>query len=139
MFCGCRPDSAAEPNTHVCPVCLGCPVLPVPNDEAIRLTVLTGLMLDCEITATPVRPEELLLSGHAEELPDHPIRRAHLRRWALDVELLDGSTKRIGITRVHMEEDVGKTTHGESPPAASTTPSTRSIDYNCAGVPGWIA
>src|SRR5213592_185631 len=50
MWCGCANQSGAEPNTHVCPVCLGLPgVLPVPNEEALRLTVLTGYLLNCEI------------------------------------------------------------------------------------------
>ena len=71
-------NSARAPNTHVCPVCLGLPgVLPVANEEALRLTVLTGFLLNCEIPALrQVRPEELFLSGHAEELPDHAIRQA---------------------------------------------------------------
>ena len=54
MWCGCANQYGSEPNTNVCPVCLGMPgVLPVPNDEALRLTVLTGYLLNCEIRASP--------------------------------------------------------------------------------------
>ncbi len=82
MFCGCPTDFGGEPNTQVCPVCLGLPgSLPVANKAAIEATIRIGLALNCSIAAlVPVRPEELLLPGHAEELPDQPVRRAALRR-----------------------------------------------------------
>ncbi len=89
MWCGCANEFGAPPNTHVCPVCLGLPgVLPVANEEALRLTALTGLLLNCaDPPLRQVRPEELFLSGHAQELPDHPIRQALDRRtaaWSLN-------------------------------------------------------
>ena len=75
MFCGCANQYGDPPNTHVCPVCLGLPgSLPVPNEEAIRKTILTGFMLGCQIAPVEVRPEKLFLPGHAEELPDQPVR-----------------------------------------------------------------
>ena len=72
MFCGCANKFGAEPNTQVCPVCLGLPgSLPVLNQTAVESAIRIGLALNCEIVAVvPVRQEELLLSGHAEELPD---------------------------------------------------------------------
>ena len=78
MFCGCATGFGAEPNTQVCPVCLGLPgALPVVNEKAVESAIRIGLALNCEIAAVvPVRPEELLLPGHAEELPDQPVRRA---------------------------------------------------------------
>jgi aspartyl-tRNA(Asn)/glutamyl-tRNA(Gln) amidotransferase subunit B len=79
MWCGCANAFGSEPNTNVCPVCLGLPgVLPVPNEEALRLTVLTGLLLNCAIPrfAKFDRKKKLFLPGHAEELPAHAIRPA---------------------------------------------------------------
>ena len=72
MFCGCKNEFGGPSNSHVCPVCLGLPgVLPVPNEEAIIKTILTGEMLGVPgRDALQVRPEKLFLPGHAEELPD---------------------------------------------------------------------
>ena len=78
MFCGCANKFGAEPNTQVCPVCLGLPgSLPVLNQAAVESAIRIGLALELRDRAVvPVRPEELLLSGHAEELPDLAVRRA---------------------------------------------------------------
>ena len=78
MFCGCPTEFGAEPNTQTCPVCLGLPgALPVVNVKAVESAIRIGLVLSCEIAhVVPVRPEELLLPGHAEELPDLAVRRA---------------------------------------------------------------
>ena len=78
MWCGCANQYGSEPNTNVCPVCLGLPgVLPVPNEEALRKTVLDRLSAQLRDPALrQVRPEELFLSGHAEKLPAHAIRQA---------------------------------------------------------------
>jgi hypothetical protein len=89
MWCGCANAFGAPPNTHVCPVCLGLPgVLPVPNEEALRLTVLTGLLLNCEIPRfAKFDRKNYFYPGHAEELPDHAIRPAvHGQRlsWSLN-------------------------------------------------------
>ena len=81
MFCACPVEFGAPPNTHTCPVCLGLPgALPVMNHEALRMTVLTGLMLGLRHRADlQVRSQKLFLSGHAEELSDLAIRHAALR------------------------------------------------------------
>ena len=78
MFCGCATAFGAEPNTHTCPTCLGLPgSLPVVNAVAVESAIRIGLALNCTIArVVPVRAEELLLPGHAEELPDLAVRRA---------------------------------------------------------------
>ena len=74
MWCGCANAYGAEPNTQVCPICLGLPgVLPVPNEEALRKTVLTGYCSIAIPALRQVRPEELFLPGRAEELPAHAV------------------------------------------------------------------
>jgi aspartyl-tRNA(Asn)/glutamyl-tRNA(Gln) amidotransferase subunit B len=113
MFCGCSAAYAdAAPNSHVCQVCAGMPgVLPVANREAVRYTLMTALALHCEI------PEFSKFDRKNYFYPDLPkgyqISQFDLplsRRGYLDIDL-DGAVKRIGITRVHLEEDTGKSTH----------------------------
>jgi aspartyl-tRNA(Asn)/glutamyl-tRNA(Gln) amidotransferase subunit B len=136
MFCGCRVTFGAEPNTNVCPVCLGHPgSLPVPNREAIRRIIKIGLALECEIA-----PHSLF---HRKNYfyPDMP-KNYQISQYDLpicvgghlDVELPDGTTSRIGITRVHMEEDTGKTTHGSASGRIHDADSAL-IDFNRAGTP----
>jgi aspartyl-tRNA(Asn)/glutamyl-tRNA(Gln) amidotransferase subunit B len=136
MFCSCRNVFGADPNTHTCPVCLGHPgSLPVPNREAIRRIVLIGLALDSEIA-----PHSLF---HRKNYfyPDMP-KNYQISQYDLpvcvgghlDVDLPDGSTKLVGITRVHMEEDTGKTAHGSASGRIHDAESAL-IDYNRAGVP----
>ena len=114
MFCGCRNVFGADPNTNTCPVCMGHPgSLPVPNAEAIRRIVKIGLALESAIA-----PHSLF---HRKNYfyPDLP-KNYQISQYDLpicvgghlDIDLGAGSTKRVGITRVHMEEDTGKTTHG---------------------------
>src|SRR5580692_3156267 len=111
--CGCPTAYGAPPNTQVCPVCLGLPgALPVLNVEAVRLAVQTALALSCTIVLRsrfarknyfyPDLPKGYQISQYDEPFS----QRGHL-----DVET-DGVTRRIGITRVHMEEDAGKNVHG---------------------------
>ena len=78
MFCGCANEFGGEPNTKVCPVCLGMPgALPVPNEKALEHTVDAGLAFGAEIPVVlEVRPEELFLSRHAQGLPDLAVRHA---------------------------------------------------------------
>ncbi len=136
MFCGCRVSFGAEPNTNVCAVCLGHPgSLPVPNREAIERIIKIGLALDCEIAPHslfhrknyfyPDMPKDFQISQY-----DLPICVG----GHLDVELPDGTTKRVGITRVHMEEDTGKTTHGSSSGRIHEAEYAL-IDFNRAGTP----
>ena len=136
MFCGCRNVFGAEPNTNTCPVCMGHPgSLPVPNAEAIRRIVKIGLALDSAIA-----PHSLF---HRKNYfyPDMP-KNYQISQYDLpicvgghlDIDLADGSTKRVGITRVHMEEDTGKTTHG-SESGRIHEAEYALIDYNRAGVP----
>ena len=113
MFCSCDADySNTTPNTHVCPVCLGMPgVLPVINKKALEYTAMTALALNCDIPEYSKfdrknYPYPDLMKGYQISQYDAPIG---LGGW-LDVTV-DGETKRIGITRVHLEEDTAKLTH----------------------------
>ena len=136
MFCPCTNAFGAEPNTQTCPVCLGHPgTLPVPNREAISRIITIGLALGSEIAPRslfhrknyfyPDMPKNYQISQY-----DLPICVG----GHLDVDLPDGSTSRIGITRVHMEEDTGKTTHG-SDSGRIHDATHASVDFDRAGVP----
>ncbi len=127
MWCGCANAFGAPPNTLVCPVCLGLPgVLPVPNEEALRLTVLTGLLLHSEI------PRHARFDRKNYFYPDMP-KNYQLTQYALPSTLggyldfeFEGEIHRVRITRAHLEEDVGKSTHFER---------HSGVDFNRAGVP----
>jgi len=136
MFCGCRNVFGEEPNTDTCPICMGHPgSLPVPNAEAIRRIIKIGLALDSTIAPHsvfhrknyfyPDMPKNYQISQY-----DLPICVG----GHLDIDLSDGTTKRVGITRVHMEEDTGKTTHGSTSGRIHDAEHAL-IDYNRAGVP----
>ena len=135
MFCGCANAFGAPPNSNVCPVCLGLPgSLPVPNAEAIASIVKIGLALGCEIASDslfhrknyfyPDMPKDFQISQY-----DLPVCVGGV----LEVDV-DGSKRRIGITRVHMEEDTGKTTHAGSTGRIGQADYAL-VDYNRAGVP----
>jgi aspartyl-tRNA(Asn)/glutamyl-tRNA(Gln) amidotransferase subunit B len=136
MFCGCPTAFGAAPNTQVCPVCLGLPgSLPVANRAAIEATIRIGLALNCEIATWcrfarknyfyPDMPKNFQISQYDEPLCTDG--------W-LDVEV-DGRTVRVGIERVHLEEDTGKTLHigGSTGRIHGATESL--VDYNRAGIP----
>ncbi|HJS25877.1 MAG TPA: Asp-tRNA(Asn)/Glu-tRNA(Gln) amidotransferase subunit GatB [Actinomycetota bacterium] len=135
MFCGCRNEFGAPPNSNVCPVCLGLPgSLPVPNEEAIASIVRIGLALGCEIA-----PDSLF---HRKNYfyPDMP-KDYQISQYDLPVCVggyleidVDGTKRRIGITRVHMEEDTGKTTHAGASGRIGQAEYAL-VDYNRAGVP----
>jgi aspartyl-tRNA(Asn)/glutamyl-tRNA(Gln) amidotransferase subunit B len=136
MFCGCRNEFGAEPDTNVCPVCLGQPgSLPVPNRQAIASIIKIGLALNSEVA-----PHSLF---HRKNYfyPDMP-KNYQISQYDLpicvgghlEVELPEGTTKRVGITRVHMEEDTGKTTHGSLSGRIHEAEHAL-VDYNRAGVP----
>jgi aspartyl-tRNA(Asn)/glutamyl-tRNA(Gln) amidotransferase subunit B len=137
MFCGCPTTFGAEPNTQVCPTCLGLPgSLPVVNENAVRSAILIGLALNCEIVPWcrfarknyfyPDMPKNFQISQY-----DEPIA---VNGW-LDVELDDGSTVRVGIERAHMEEDTGKSLHVGGATGRIHGADYSLLDYNRAGVP----
>ncbi len=134
MFCGCSADySGAGPNTHVCPVCLGMPgVLPVINEQAIRFIVMTGLALNCTIAEFSKfdrknYPYPDLMKGYQISQYDLPVCQ---NGW-LDVSV-DGQTRRLGITRVHMEEDTARLLHRTDPVTGETY---SLVDVNRSGSP----
>ncbi len=127
MWCGCANVFGAEPNTHVCPVCLGLPgVLPVANEEALRLTVLAGLLLNCRI------PSRAKFDRKNYFYPDMP-KNYQITQYDqpsavngyVDFES-GGRMARVRIARAHLEEDVGKSFHFER---------HSGVDFNRAGVP----
>ncbi len=137
MFCGCPTEFGAEPNSQVCPVCLGLPgALPVVNEKAVESAIRIGLALNCDIAAWcrfarknyfyPDMPKNFQTSQY-----DEPIAYdGHL-----DVELEDGTVYRVEIERAHMEEDTGKSLHvgGSTGRIHGATHSL--VDYNRAGIP----
>ncbi len=133
MYCGCRNQPGAPPNTNVCPVCLGLPgALPVINQRAVELTALTGLALNCSIAEFTrfdrknyFYPD--LMKGYQISQYQRPI--AH-DGW-LELEH-DGQRQRVGIRRVHLEEDTAKLTHRIDP---ATGESISLVDVNRSGVP----
>lgn len=140
MFCGCPVAFGGEPNTRTCPVCLGLPgALPVPNAAAVEATVLAGLATGCEISAFsqfhrknyfyPDMPKDYQISQY--DLP-------FCIDGGLDVEVEVDDTeyvRRVGITRIHLEEDTGKMVHvgGAEGRIAGATKSL--VDFNRAGTP----
>ena len=133
MFCGCSANYASEPpNTLVCPVCLGLPgSLPVVNRRAVEYTAMTGLALNCEIPdftrfdrKNYFYPD--MMKNYQISQYDHPIAR---NGW-LDVEV-GGETRRVGIRRVHLEEDTAKLMHR----VESNGHAYSLVDVNRSGVP----
>ncbi|QQE74969.1 Asp-tRNA(Asn)/Glu-tRNA(Gln) amidotransferase subunit GatB [Brevibacillus composti] len=129
IFCGCPTEFGAPPNTHTCPICLGHPgVLPVTNKQAVEFAMKAALALNCEISREtkfdrknyfyPDSPKAYQISQY-----DQPIG---YNGW-IDIEV-NGVTKRIGITRLHLEEDAGKLTH-------SDFGGDSLVDFNRVGVP----
>jgi len=133
MFCRCSADYAsAPPNTHVCPVCLGMPgVLPVINQKAVEYTIMTALALNCTISDYTKfdrknYPYPDLMKGYQISQYDAPIGH---HGWLI-IEV-DGQRRKVGITRVHLEEDVAKLVHCASPGGESYS----LVDVNRSGVP----
>ena len=129
IFCGCSTKFGAEPNSHTCPVCLGMPgVLPVLNKKVVDFLIKMALATNCTINRKssfarknyfyPDLPKGYQISQYAEPPAEHG--------W-IDVETNAGK-KRIGITRIHMEEDAGKLIHDEHNPSSY-------VDLNRTGVP----
>jgi aspartyl-tRNA(Asn)/glutamyl-tRNA(Gln) amidotransferase subunit B len=127
IFCGCSTAFGAQPNTHVCPVCLGLPgAMPVLNREAVRLTVVSGLLLGCRINGTskfdrknyyyPDMPKNYQISQY-----DRPLCLG----GSVEIRTAAGP-KTVHLTRIHLEEDVAKNLHFEQ---------SSGIDFNRAGTP----
>jgi len=134
IFCSCPTDFAGEPNTHVCPVCLGLPgVLPVLNRHAVELAVIAGLSLNCEISRFSKFDRKNyfypdLPKGY--QVTQYPLPIC--RNGFLNVKDSQGEDKKIRINRIHMEEDAGKLVHSGD----NISNSEYSLpDYNRAAVP----
>jgi len=135
MFCGCAVDFEAEPNTNVCPVCLGLPgALPVPNRKAIEWITKIGLAFNCSISErSQFHRKNYFYSDQPKnyQISQFDVPVCH-DGW-LDV-MVDGVTSRIRINRAHMEEDTGKSIHvGDSGRIHSATETL--LNFNRAGVP----
>jgi aspartyl-tRNA(Asn)/glutamyl-tRNA(Gln) amidotransferase subunit B len=136
MFCGCRVTYGEPPNTHTCPVCLGHPgALPVTNEKAIELGVMAGLALNCDIAERAIFARKNyfypdLPKGYQISQYDAPLCTGGY----LDVPYGDGETIRVGITRLHLEEDAAKNVHvGESGRMHGSVGSL--VDFNRGGTP----
>jgi len=135
MFCGCSVSFGDAPNTHVCEICLGHPgTLPVPNEKAIEYIVRIGLALGCEIAPRSVFARKNYF------YPDMP-KNYQISQFDLPTCIngnlaieIDGTEHTIGITRVHMEEDTGKTTHAGATGRIHDADYAL-VDFNRAGVP----
>ncbi|MEU5850872.1 Asp-tRNA(Asn)/Glu-tRNA(Gln) amidotransferase subunit GatB [Saccharopolyspora shandongensis] len=137
MFCGCANAFGAEPNTQVCPVCLGLPgALPALNGKAVEAAIRIGLALNCQVAEWcrfarknyfyPDMPKNFQTSQY-----DEPI----VHDGYLDVLLDDGETFRVDIERAHMEEDTGKSSHMGGSTGRIHGADYSLLDYNRAGVP----
>jgi len=132
-FCGCKNEYGGEPNTHTCPTCLGLPgALPVLNKQAVEYAVLAAKAIGCEIRETSIFSRKNYFypdspKGYQISQFDKPIAE----NGSLIVPDADGNPKRIGITRLHMEEDAGKSLHDGFADSASRT----YIDLNRCGTP----
>jgi len=136
-FCGCLNKYGGEPNTHICPICLGLPgALPVLNRRAVEFAVLAAKAINCEIRETSIFARKNyfypdLPKGYQISQYDKPVAE---HGW-IEIPALDASgaaiTKRIGVTRLHMEEDAGKSIHDGFADSVSKT----YIDLNRCGTP----
>ena len=127
MFCGCANEFGADPNTNVCPVCLGMPgVLPVPNELALQLTALTGYLLNCEVPNFAKFDRKNYF--YPDVCKDYQITQFDFPSTTTGyVDFEFGSKiERVRITRAHLEEDVGKNNHFDQ---------HSGVDFNRAGVP----
>ena len=132
-FCGCANHFGSAPNTNICPVCLGLPgALPVLNAKAVEFAALASLALNCEVRERSIFARKNyfypdLPKGYQISQFDKPIAE---HGW-IDVPTAEGTMKRIGITRLHMEEDAGKSLHDGFADSATRT----YLDLNRCGTP----
>jgi aspartyl-tRNA(Asn)/glutamyl-tRNA(Gln) amidotransferase subunit B len=137
MFCSCPVDFGGEPNTRVCPICLAHPgVLPVTNERAVEYATKIALALDCGIAPRTIFHRKNyfypdLPKGYQVSQYDLPLGLA----GHLDAALDDGSTYRVGITRVHMEEDAGKLIHAGGATGRIHGADYSLVDFNRGGTP----
>jgi aspartyl-tRNA(Asn)/glutamyl-tRNA(Gln) amidotransferase subunit B len=128
LFCGCETSFGAEPNTHICPVCLGLPgALPVMNAEALRLAITAGVALECTVQTSSIFARKNyfypdLPKGYQISQYEDPLCTGG--QLAIDA---DRGARSVGITRIHIEEDAGKNVHGVG--------SDSIVDLNRAGTP----
>lgn len=129
IFCGCSTKFVKDPNSNTCPICLGHPgVLPVLNKKVVEYTVLMGLATDCKINERSVFARKNyfypdLPKGYQISQYEEPI----CENGCIEVIPKDGTNKKIGITRIHMEEDAGKSTHDKGVDTL--------VDVNRCGIP----
>jgi aspartyl-tRNA(Asn)/glutamyl-tRNA(Gln) amidotransferase subunit B len=138
MFCGCPVEYGAEPNAHTCPVCLGYPgALPVMNETALRMTALTGLMLNCKVAEIckfdrknyfyPDMPKNYQISQYDQPICDKGGVPLHELAYPKDAQkTITNPNKIVKLVRIHLEEDVAKSAHFEA---------SSGIDFNRAGTP----
>ena len=138
MFCASPVEFGAEPNAHTCPICLGMPgALPVMNHEALRMTVLTGMMLGCDIAPVckfdrknyfyPDMPKNYQISQYDMPLCSNGSVPLHDLAYPKDAQKnIAASDKEVHLVRIHIEEDVAKSSHFEN---------STGIDFNRAGTP----
>ena len=132
-FCSCSTEFGGAPNTHVCPVCLGMPgALPVINKQMVEFALRFALAVNCEIQRySKFDRKNYYYPDLAKAYQISQFYQPIALNGHLDVNV-DGETKRIGITRIHMEEDAGKLVHSG---ASISTSDFSAVDYNRAGVP----
>ena len=138
MFCACPVEFAARPNSHTCPICLGYPgALPVMNEEALRMTLLTGLMLECQIAPLskfdrknyfyPDVAKNYQISQYDQPLCTNGCVPLHDLAYPKDAQKsIAAPDKQVRLVRIHLEEDVAKSFHFEN---------STGIDFNRAGTP----
>lgn len=132
-FCSCSTEFGGLPNTHVCPVCLGMPgALPVMNRQMVDFAIKAGLALNCEIQKfNKFDRKNYFYPDLAKNYQISQLYRPICLGGYIDINV-DGEDKRIGVTRIHMEEDAGKLVHSG---ASISTSDSSAVDYNRAGVP----
>src|SRR5580692_8892809 len=132
-FCSCANHFGSEPNTNICPVCLGLPgALPVLNSKAVEFATLAALAINCQVRERsifarknyfyPDLPKGYQISQYDKPIAEHGF---------IEVPTAEGGTKRIGITRLHMEEDAGKSLHDGFADSSTRT----YLDLNRCGTP----
>ena len=137
MFCGCRNDFGDDPNTNVCPVCLGLPgALPVVNKKAVESAIKIGLALGCEIQPTGrFARKNYFYPDLAKNFQTSQFDEPIAFEGGIDIEVPSGNVFRVNIERAHMEEDAGKLTHVGGNTGRIQGAEFSLVDYNRGGVP----